>query len=198
LDVFRNVITAIGHALEHAFDLARHDVAHTADEVIGSAVIVAREVARAIEGCKPVYRGMKFEGDNPPRPVVGPGRTTLGARPGTDLPVGKDGMVHPNTGGMSVNDVIDQIPQHNRPTDFGGTGRNLKMFTMDSCALPADLVLTPDPKNRLHGLVEPAQTMHLDQYQGLLASTRDSWEVVPPPNQPGGPRQLGMAQLSGG
>jgi RHS repeat-associated protein len=184
-DGLRHAVASLGHALEHVFDLARHDVAHTVDEYVGAAVIAARAIARAIEGCKPVYRGMKFDGDN--RPVVGPGRTTLGARPGpgpgTDIPVGKGGIVRPRTGGMSVNDVIEAIPRHNKPPEWGGDAKNIKMFTMDSCALPTGLVLTPDPRNPLHGLVEPELTMHLDQYQGLLASTRDSWQVVPPPGQ---------------
>ena len=89
-----------------------------------------------------LYRGMR-EADG--LPVTGPTARTLGARPGVDVPVGPDGMVHPGTGGVSVSpDSPLNLPPHRRPPEFGGTGRD-PVWRLDERDLPDGLSYPPAP-----------------------------------------------------
>lgn len=46
-------------------------------------------------------------------------------------------------------------------------------------SLDDDLLYKPDPrKPEKHGTIQPSKVMNLDEYQGLLASTRDLWEEL--------------------
>ena len=112
-------------------------------------------------------------------PVTGPTARTLGARPGVDVPVGPDGMVHPGTGGVSVSpDSPLNLPPHRRPPEFGGTGRD-PVWRLDERDLPDGLSYRPDPvRPSGHGFVEPSRSMPLTEYQRLLESTRPSWTRV--------------------
>ena len=77
-------------------------------------------------------------------------------RPG-EIPVGPDGLVHPGTGGMSVSPYDPgNLPEHRRPPEFGGTGRD-PVWEHHSDQLGPDLQYRPDPHNPGgHGFVEPS------------------------------------------
>jgi hypothetical protein len=87
-----------------------------------------------------------------------------------------EGMVDPESGGMSVSpESPEYLPTHRRPPSLGGTG-------LDPCWEIADeelgegLVYRVDEDEPLpHGFVEPAWRMHLDEYEDLLAATRELW-----------------------
>ncbi|MEX3970503.1 RHS repeat-associated core domain-containing protein [Paraburkholderia caribensis] len=69
-----------------------------------------------------VYRAMKTGGDN--LPIAEPTARGLGARPGVDIPVDSNGMVHPDTGGISVApESTANLPPHRPPESLGGRER---------------------------------------------------------------------------
>jgi RHS repeat-associated protein len=128
--------------------------------------------------CVPLYRGMKNDGGVP---EIGPSARTLGARPGTDIPVDSNGMVHPGSGGVSVSPHSPtNLPQHRRPPEFGGTGRD-PVWRIGSANLPEGLTYRPDPHNPGgHGFIEPSRPMSISEYQNLLASSQGTWSLVTP------------------
>ncbi|MFC4856907.1 RHS repeat-associated core domain-containing protein [Actinophytocola glycyrrhizae] len=153
----------------------------------------AAKAARMLEEGTDLYRGMKVDPTDG-RPLVQDSKRGLGAKidePNPDIHVDKNGMVHPNTGGMSVSpDSLQNLPSHRRPKTHGGTSPDTG-WCMNSCDLPPGLKYRPDPSNpKKHGFIEPARSMPLSEYQRLLRSTRHLWEVVPPsygtPPPPGG------------
>lgn len=111
--------------------------------------------------------------------MIGPQARMLGVRPGpppNDIPV-HNGLVQPNTGGMSVApDRPENLPFFRRPPQYGGTGKDPVWFLPISL-LGADLIYVQDRSD--HGLVEPARTMTLDEYQQALAQTAPSWGRLP-------------------
>ena len=72
------------------------------------------------------FRAMRAEPDGLPK--VGRSSRELGVRiegPIRDLPVGEDGMVEPETGGMSVAlDAAQNLPKPRLPRSLGGEGRD--------------------------------------------------------------------------
>jgi RHS repeat-associated protein len=128
--------------------------------------------------CDPadLFRSMRDAGGVP---EVGPSARTLGARPGTDIPVDSAGMVHPNTGGVSVSPGSPtNLPEFRRPPEFGGTGKD-PVWTINERDLPDGLSYRPDPANPTgHGLLEPSRSMALSDYQQLLEVTRPGWSRV--------------------
>jgi hypothetical protein len=104
--------------------------------------------------------------------MVGPTARTLGVRPGDDIPV-VAGRVSPGTGGMSVApDTAMNLPDHRRPPNFGGTGKDpVWGITIDS--LGNDLIFHQDKPN--HGLFEPAREMSIDEFQQALADLAPRW-----------------------
>lgn len=122
-----------------------------------------------------IYRGMTPDGDVP---KLGDSARTLGARPGTDIPV-EGGVVRPETGGMSVSpDTPANLPPHRRPPSLGGTGKD-PVWNMNSNDLPDGLTYRPDPANPAgHGFVEPSRPMTYDEYQSLIHSTQGQWSPV--------------------
>jgi len=122
-----------------------------------------------------LYRSMKLGSDG--LPELGESARTLGARPGTDIPLDENGVVVPGTGGASITpgDPM-QLPSHRRPSDHGGTGRD-PVFSLDPANLPDGLQFRPDPNNPTgHGFLEPSRPMNVDEYQHALARTRSLWE----------------------
>jgi len=91
------------------------------------------------------------------------------------------GTVHPGSGGVSVSPNSPRnLPEHRRPPDFGGRGRD-PVWSMDSGRLPEGLTYRPDPHNPAgHGFIEPSRPMTVDKYQSLLASTQGSWRLATP------------------
>ena len=128
--------------------------------------------------CDPadLFRSMRDGGGGP---EVGPSARTLGARPGTDIPVDSAGTVHPSTGGVSVSPGSPaNLPEFRRPPEFGGTGKD-PVWTINERDLPDGLTYRPDPANPTgHGYLEPSRSMSLSDYQQLLEVTRPGWSRV--------------------
>lgn len=124
-----------------------------------------------------LFRSMK-EGEEG-QPQIGPSARQLGVRtegPKPDIPIDAQGMVHPETGGMSVSPHDPMgLPEHRRPPSLGGTGKD-PVFSMNSQSLPEGLQYRPDPRSpQTHGFIEPSGPMSIEEYQRLLGSTASSW-----------------------
>src|SRR2546427_13144881 len=91
----------------------------------------------ALAGEGLMFRAMKAEPDGFPK--VGRSGRELGIRidgPIRDLPVGEDGTVEPETGGMSVAlDAAQNLPKPRLPRSLGGEGRD-PVFTMLTAEVP--------------------------------------------------------------
>jgi hypothetical protein len=109
-------------------------------------------------------------------PAIGPSARTLGVRPDIDIPVDPSGSVHPGTGGMSVApDTPRNLPQHRRPPEYGGTGRD-PVWSIQGKDLGANLRYVPDDiLTAIHGVIEPATIMTLAAYQRALEKTAPYW-----------------------
>jgi hypothetical protein len=125
-----------------------------------------------------LFRTMKSDKDGLPQ--VGRAAVMLGVRlasldgPG-DIPVSSDGMVSPETGGMSVTaDEPMKLPMHRRPARWGGRS-NLPLFVIEADALPPTLVARLDDPDARHYLVEPAERTSLVHYEHELGATRSEW-----------------------
>jgi hypothetical protein len=134
-----------------------------------------------------IYRVMTVDGK---RPLVADTARGLGVRIGggtnTDIPVSSNGDVTPNTGGMSVAPSWRDLPLHRIPHRLRTVVHSAAGNDKDACwrmgegpfveASVADgLMLRPDRK--AHGNVEPIESMSLVRYRGLIAATREMWEV---------------------
>ncbi|WP_230957940.1 hypothetical protein [Burkholderia diffusa] len=118
-----------------------------------------------------VYRAMKTGSDG--LPVAEPTARGLGARPGVDIPVDSNGMVHPDTGGISVApESARNLPPHRRPENLGGTGKDCACL-LSTTNLPKSLKYVQDSAK--HGTIQPSTSMSLSDYQAALGSTRDKW-----------------------
>ena len=141
-----------------------------------AAALLVHNCNAAEDGGPTLFRGMRPTDDGAPE--IGPSAKTLGARPGIDIGVDENGMVRPGTGGMSVNESPTGMPEFRRPPSFGGSAADLNMYCIDACELGPGLQYAPDEGG--HGFVEPAWEMPLDEYQGYLGGTQDSWSEVKP------------------
>ena len=112
-------------------------------------------------------------------PKVTPSARGLGARAGVggDIPVDVHGMVHPETGGISVSPSPQDLPGHRRPPEFGGTGKD-PVWKMNTDDLGPDLKHVPDKPG--HGTIQPSRSMHVDDYQKALAETQQKWKKACP------------------
>jgi len=132
-----------------------------------------------IFGLGPIFRGMKDDGG---KPKIEPSARGLGARPGTgprtDIPVDSNGMVHPDTGGISASPTPDDLPKHRKPPEFGGTGKD-PVWKIDTDELGDNLKYVPDKPG--HGTIQPSKSMTLDEYQKALANLQDKFKKVPCP-----------------
>jgi RHS repeat-associated protein len=154
------------------FAMAAIDLAGSGE---GSEVKTASEEAGTM-----LYRSMQEGIDG--MPVLGESATTLGARIGPELDIATDenGIVHPNSGGMSVNTNPNNIPEYRRPSEFGGTGKN-PMWCLGTCSLPKGLKFTlEEAKNPLntHGFTEPAKSMGGKAFNQLIQSTKSLWKKI--------------------
>ncbi|WP_277751459.1 RHS repeat domain-containing protein, partial [Pectobacterium polonicum] len=122
-------------------------------------------------GLEKIVRGMTNDNGSP---KVGPSARELGARPGTDIKVDANGNVHPNSGGVSVSPNTDGLPNHRKPPEFGGTGKD-PVWELDTSDLGKDLKHVPD--SRTHGTIQPSRTMSVEEYQRALASTKGKWKL---------------------
>ena len=124
-----------------------------------------------------MFRAMKAEADGLPK--AGRSSRELGIRIDgqiRDLPVGEDGTVEPETGGMSVAlDAAQNLPKPRLPRSLGGEGRD-PVFTMRRANVPETLILRVD--RYPHALVEPIRRCLLVEFESDLASTRPFWGRV--------------------
>jgi hypothetical protein len=124
-----------------------------------------------------VLRAMKADEDGLPK--VGDDARSLGVRLSgrvRDVVADTSGLVHPETGGMSVSPPPpENLQSHRRPPEYGGTGRD-PVWTFETEDLPGGLIYRPDPgRPEEHGLIEPDRVMSLEGYQRLLHETRGLW-----------------------
>ena len=126
-------------------------------------------------GLEELFRGMKQKNNVP---LTGNSADKLGVRPNVDIEV-VDGKVYPNSGGMSVNKSIDNIPSHRKPIEFGGTQKGSAMFKIDSDNLGDNLRFKAD-KNGMHGVIEPSRPMSLPEYQESLNDLQNKFRSVCP------------------
>ncbi len=128
-----------------------------------------------------IYRVMARDGEYP---MVGDTSNRLGVRPEVDIPVDHQGEVAPQTGGMSVAPEwrvlpFFLIPKRLRSLVPAAHGSNMnhcwkmgaRPFTLG--VVGKGLVLRPD--RATHGVVEPAESMSLADFQAALAGTREQW-----------------------
>lgn len=124
-----------------------------------------------------LYRSMKEDADG--MPSLGRTGRSLGVRLGNAvipdvLALNETDMIGPNQGGMSVapGDPM-RLKRHRRPPSLGGIGQD-PVWCIDVSDLSGDLLFRQDDPT--HGLVEPAHTMTLKQFEDALASTRPFWK----------------------
>lgn len=120
---------------------------------------------------------MRDGGDGHPR--TGASARDLGVRPQWDIMVDEEGMVEPDSEGMSVA-IGDpkNLPGRFRPPEFGGTGRD-PAWRINSDELGVHLVFRPDPnRTSTKGWIEPMNRISLLAYQDALAETREDWTRV--------------------
>src|SRR5437763_1899032 len=117
-----------------------------------------------------MFRAMKAEADGLPQ--IGRSGRQLGVRidgPIRDLRVGEDGIVEPESGGMSVAlDATRNLPKPRLPRSLGGEGRD-PVFTMRRAELAEPLILRVD--RHPHALIEPIRRCLLVEFESDLAST---------------------------
>ena len=80
-------------------------------------------------------------------------------------------------GGLSVtpNDPY-RLASFRRPQALGGVSKD-GLWALNATSLPSLLALRIDV-SEAHGLIEPAHTMTLAEYEAALASTRSQWMRV--------------------
>ncbi len=124
------------------------------------------------------------------KPMVGPGARMLGVRVPVDIVGDGNGLVYPNTGGMSVAPTLADLPPHRIPRRLrglpglaGATGSNtlhigrLGDGPFAPSAVASGLLVRIDPGDARHGLVEPDAIMLLSECSRALAATRPRWEI---------------------
>ncbi|WP_159046551.1 RHS repeat-associated core domain-containing protein [Streptomyces sp. XY413] len=129
-------------------------------------------------GDRTTYRGMDMDEDG--LPVLGRSPKKLGIRVDGDNPdvhPSANGTVSPGEG-MSGAVSPKGLPSHRRPVSFGGTGKSLHMWSIDSRDLPKGLKAVKDGKT--HVTIGPAYEMPLEEFEDLLASTRHLWRRIEP------------------
>jgi len=134
-----------------------------------------------------IYRAMQPDGTGP---LIGHSSDTLGVREGFDIKP-TDGMVYPNTGGMSVAPMKQDLPDHLIPKRLrkqgypGARRSNSKpdIFPwrmgegrFEEAPICEKLCLRPDPDSpAVHGFVEPHQPMPVGEYRAAIEATHPNW-----------------------
>ena len=146
---------------------------------IGCAYRNAHTEEQFVGNMATVYRGMMMKDG---LPEVGRSAMKLGVRVlqtsgKNDIPVSSSNMVRPEKGGMSVNSSVDDIPEHRKTEEFGGSedNPNFRMFKCDEAAFSGGLYLR---RGRSHHLDEPLAQCLLQEYEMNLSNTRHKWIVL--------------------
>jgi hypothetical protein len=122
-----------------------------------------------------LFRCMRAADDG--HPVTGASLSTLGIRE-RDVRPQADGLVQPQTGGMSVTpDRWEDMPKPLLPEPLGGEGRH-PLFRMLTSALPSSLAARRDRPG--HALVENTVACTFQVLQDDIRGTRLSWEPHEP------------------
>jgi hypothetical protein len=118
------------------------------------------------------------------KPCLGASASTLGIRfhdPTNptrvhDIRADADGLVHPDTGGLSVTpDDPEKMYYRHRPVALGGLSRH-QLFSLEPDRLGPKLRYRPDPDNPDgHGFIEPATSMPASEYELAIKELRDAW-----------------------
>jgi hypothetical protein len=151
--------------------------------IAGDVVKTTENTSASIGGESPLlYRSMKMNEDGAPE--VGPTGRTLGARvpPNkfADIKPDENGIVYPNTGGMSASpNSVYNLGPNQKPVQFGGNGKD-PVWCIYECDLGPNLRFNQNSST--HGFIEPAYPMNVDKYQQALAATRNSWHLFYDPN----------------
>ena len=125
-------------------------------------------------------------------PVVGPSRKMLGVtaghEPNVDITPTVDGLVIPESGGMSVAPAWTDLPAHRIPRrlrdkcESAAGNNNRECWRLGSGAFNNSMVsskLNLRVDSRIHGVVEPSREMSLSDFQDALAQTRQQWTIDP-------------------
>ena len=149
---------------------------------------------RMTEPSTRMYRSMVPNDRTPARPSVGRSARELGVRVGVDVHPDESGNVGPNGEGMSVSRSLATLPDHRCPRRLralhpGASGNDAdRVFRLGygafvRGAVAAGLRLRPDDKPApghgtvTHGVVEPAKSVPLGDYERDLAATQEPWDV---------------------
>lgn len=120
------------------------------------------------------YRGMRKESDN--LPEIGEKSNLLGVRiigENADIKI-EQSYVYPSTGGMSVSNNPDRLPQHIK---FGIKKGEFYLFEINEEDLPELLIAQSDTKQHWHFLIEPRCPMLYGTYKGAIEETRSKWKL---------------------
>jgi len=109
---------------------------------------------------------MKIDADG--LPMVGNRFGMLGVRTPKDIAVDTNGQVHPESGGLSVERDIEDVPFDPSP--------KFRIFEAPR-ELPESLVFREDKPGHVNS--EPATTCTIEEFQRALASTRADWVPIP-------------------
>ncbi len=123
-----------------------------------------------------LYRSMKTAVDQLPQ--CGSSRRELGLLSPGDILTDDNGLVFPDTGGLSVSPLgVSSLPSHRRPLEYGGTGKD-PVFVLESSLLEGVLTYRANTRSRTHGLIEPNQPMMLEKLQELFCRGRSQWVPI--------------------
>jgi len=137
-----------------------------------------------------IIRSMLHDGDGP---LVGSDDNMLGVRvpphPRADVTLDEDGYVSPAAGGLSINQDwkrmhVNHIPSRYKHLVMDARGSNKKsLWQLGSLAFangPISDGLELRITSENHGLIEAAEKMMIDKFQGLLQDTRPQWSAFEP------------------
>ena len=143
-----------------------------------------------------LYRAMREENG---KPKLGRSPRLLGVRLGTDIDIEqiprgwlddrgylKESVEQINSGelvdvavrnykGMSTSLSINTLPDHRKPPEFGGIGKD-PLWQIDDSKIMGDIEAVQD--NETHVSIVPKYTMLLEKYETALANTQNEWEKV--------------------
>jgi hypothetical protein len=136
-----------------------------------------------VEGDAPkdewIYRAMY---DDKGKPKLGSSASTLGIRPGVDIEVDANGMVHRPTfrpkqkNGLSCAPSVQEVPYFARPIRFGGGNNKTDVWRISKSDLGSALVAQQDGPH--HVSVGPATTMPIGDYIRAIQGTASYWHKI--------------------
>jgi hypothetical protein len=124
-----------------------------------------------------LYRSMKRDFWTG-KPAVEQSARGLGVREGPDITPDSNGMVNPNSGGMSVAPFTPMnLADFRRPPEFGGTGSD-PVWCINSIWIDGNSRLQFRQDRVDHGNIEPNARMSFQAFRDGLAETQLLWTHV--------------------